>query len=294
MRINDLLKSLKELGGIAVPEGTVKRWAYTEKTIRDKPPQPVQKGRGKASNWPEEALEEAAAVWAVRHYAKNTSRLSPDVIKYVNDVANHLYMSPLASYTLPSVVGPLLRFRQIPYEDVTVEFATEESPVLKLVPGESSARKKELLNSLIATWIAAREKVRFSRKWEHVNANPSKTQGKILARTKEKSEEIDAKWSVETPARIYLSYKFDQFEPLNLSLKGSDGRTYPLEATVDRRYSFDRSYIVQSDCNEVLLLENDVDTRKLFIIADASENKRFLEEVRREQLEGLPEYTALN
>jgi hypothetical protein len=292
MRINELLKSLKELGGIAVPEGTVKRWAYTEQTIRDTPPQPVQKGRGKASNWPEAALEEAAAVWAVRHYAKNTTRLSPHVIKYVNEVADHLYMSPLAYYTLPSVVGPLLRFRQIPYEDVTVEFANEEAPVLKLVPGASSARKKDLLNSLIATWIAAREKVRFSKKWENINANPSKTQGKILARTKEKSVEIDAKWPIETPARIYLSYKFDQFEPLNLSLTGSDGRTYPLGATVDRRYLFDRSFIVPAKRNEVLLLENDVDTRKLFIVADASENMPFLEELRREQRDGLPEYEA--
>ena len=48
-----------------------------------------------------------------------------------------------------------------------------------------------------------------------------------------------------------------------------------------------------SDRNEIVLLENDVDTRKLFIIADASEDKRFLDNIRREQLDELPEYEAM-
>jgi len=62
----------------------------------------------------------------------------------------------------------------------------------------------------------------------------------------------------------------------------------------DRVYQFDRSYIVRSDRNEVILLENDVDTRKLFIIADASEDRRFLDKIRREQLDERPEYEAIN
>jgi hypothetical protein len=290
MRINELVKSLKKLGEIDVPEGTIKRWAYTERTIRDTPPQPVQKGRGKASNWPEAALEEAAAVWAVRHYAKNTARLSPQVIKYVNEVANHLYMSPLAYYTLPSVVGPLLRFRQISYEDVIVQFATDEAPVLNLVPGKNYAQKIDLLNELIATWISAREKVRFSKKWGHVKAKQRENNRKVIMRINGKSEEISATWPVEMAARIYLSYKFARFEPQGLALIGSGGHIYPLNATVDRVYLFDRSYIVPSRRNEVILLENEVDTRKLFIIADATEDKRFLEDARSEQLAELPQF----
>jgi hypothetical protein len=292
MRVEELVESLQKLlGGIQVPVGTIKRWAYTERTIRDKPPQPVQKGRGKASEWPEEALEEAAAVWAVRHHS-HTKRLSPEVIKHINAVADHLYMSPLAYYTLPSVVGPLLKFGQIPYEDVIVRFAADEFPVLDLVPGKNSAQKIDLLNSLIATWIVAREKVQFSRKWKHVKAHKGEEDSKVLMRTRRQSEEINAAWPIETPARVYLAHKFIQFEPQDLSFIGSEGRTPPL-TSVDRVYQFDRSYIVPSDRNEVILLENDVDTRKLFIIADASDDRHFLQELRREQRDLLPEYEAI-
>ena len=55
----------------------------------------------------------------------------------------------------------------------------------------------------------------------------------------------------------------------------------------------DRSWIGPSDRNEVILLENDVDTRKLFIIADASEDERYLDKIRSEQLDELPEYEAI-
>ncbi len=291
MRVDQLVDSLQKLGGIQVPAGTIKRWAYTEGTIRDKPPQPVQKGRGKASEWPEEALEEAAAVWAVRHHS-HAKRLSPEVIKHINAVADHLYMSPLAYYALPSVVGPLLKFRQIPYEDVIVRFATDEFPVLDLVPGKNNTQKIDLLNSLIATWIVGREKMRFSRKWEQAKAHKGKEVLKVLMRTRRQSEEINAVWPIETSARVYLAHTFIRVEPRVLSLTGPEGRTHTL-ATVDRVYQFDRSYIVPSDRNEIVLLENDVDTRKLFIIADASEDKRFLDNIRREQLDELPEYEAM-
>ena len=50
---------------------------------------------------------------------------------------------------------------------------------------------------------------------------------------------------------------------------------------------------MRSDRNEVILLENDVDTRKLYIIADASEDRRFLDKIRREQLDERPEYEAI-
>ena len=51
--------------------------------------------------------------------------------------------------------------------------------------------------------------------------------------------------------------------------------------------------LISSDRNEVILLENDVDTRKLFIIADASEDERYLDKIRSEQLDELPEYEAI-
>ena len=291
MRVDQLAESLQKLGRIQVPVGTIKRWAYTEGTIRDKPPQPVQKGRGKASEWPEEALEEAAAVWAVRHHS-HAKRLSPEVIKHINAVADHLYMSPLAYYALPSVAGPLLKFRQIPYEDVIVRFAADEFPVLDLVPGKNRAQKIDLLNSLIATWIVAREKVRFSKKWEHVKAHIGQKDSMVLMRTRRQSQEINAVWPIEKPARAYLAHTFIRFEPQDVSLTGPEGRAHSL-TTFDRVYQFDRSYIVPSDRNEVILLENDVDTRKLFIIADASEDARFLDKIRREQLDELPEYEAI-
>ncbi len=164
--------------------------------------------------------------------------------------------------------------------------------MLDLVPGKNSTQKIDLLNSLIATWIVAREKVQFSRKWKHVKAHKGEDNPKVLVRTRRQSEEINAAWPIKTPARVYLAHKFIQFEPHDLSFIGSEGRTPPL-TSVDRVYQFDRSYIVPSDRNEVILLENDVDTRKLFIIADASEDERYLDKIRSEQLDELPEYEAI-
>ena len=207
MRIEQLVDSLLKLGGIQVPVGTMKRWAYTEGTIRDKPPQPVQKGRGKASEWPEEALEEAAAVWAVRHHS-HAKRLSPEVIKHINAVADHLYMSPLAYYALPSVVGPLLKFRQIPYEDVIVRFATDEFPVLDLVPGKNNTQKIDLLNSLIATWIVGPGKNAVFEKVGTGKSAQRKGSPKGAHAHKKQSEEINAVWPIETSARVYLAHTF--------------------------------------------------------------------------------------
>lgn len=298
VRIEELREWLQKFG-IDISEKTLRRWGEAH-LIEDHRPGLPGRGRENAEDWPEAALENACAVWAVRHYSLQTKRLSPKVIKRIKAVAEHLYVSPLAYYTLPHVVGPLLRFRKIPYEDVRVQFATEMFPVLDLVPGKNIKEKTSLLNALIRTWIATCEKVRFSKKWNRVPC-PSPTgeekDRQVAMRVKDKVQVVKAQWPMEDPACIYLSHQYARFEPIEEITFIGPGGTCPvsLDVPFDRVYVFKRSYIAPSDLDrdEVILLENDVDTRKLFVIADASEDKNFLEGLRREQLDELPEYYTM-
>jgi len=295
MRVEELRKQMQKMGVRSNnSERTIRRWGE-DGLIEDHRPGQIGQGRGHADDWPEAALEDACAVLAVYQYNAQTKRLSPEVIKHIKAVAEHLYVSPLAYYILPRVLGPLLRFGEIPYEDVRLQFATEESLVLNLVPGENVEEKTGLFNALICTWIAAREKVRFSRKWDRVPC-PSLTgreeDREVAMRIKNKVKAVKARWPIKTPARIYLSHRYFQFEPLEIALIGP--RDYVPVGTLDRTYIFERSYIMPSDQDEVILLENDVDTRKLFIIADTSGNESFFEGLRREQLDELPEYYTMS
>src|SRR5665647_2308573 len=121
--IDELVERLQKLGIDDMPKNTIKRWAYTEKVI-SQPNSPKLVGRGFKSNWLENAVEEAAAVWTVRNCGvMKPKALTKKRIAIIRSVAAKLDAKPFAIYTLPPVFGPLST-QHIDPEDITVKFGS--------------------------------------------------------------------------------------------------------------------------------------------------------------------------
>ncbi len=92
MNIESVKDKLRALG-VTIPTGTIRRWS-AEGLIP--PPLRVQNpdGRGWLSDWPEATVEEAAAVWAVRHLNTKVAAPTVDVIKEVKRLVPQVYEAP--------------------------------------------------------------------------------------------------------------------------------------------------------------------------------------------------------
>ncbi len=92
MNIESVTDKLRALG-LMIPAGTIRRWS-AEGLIP--PPLRVQNpdGRGWLSDWPEATVEEAAAVWAVRHLNTKVAAPTVDVIKEVKRLVPQVYEAP--------------------------------------------------------------------------------------------------------------------------------------------------------------------------------------------------------
>lgn len=81
--------------GVSVSAKTLRRWADDDLIINHR--EGVAKtGRGNAEDWPPEAVEEAAALWAVKRAAEK--RLSPKTTKEIRVVAQRVFFTPQARY----------------------------------------------------------------------------------------------------------------------------------------------------------------------------------------------------
>lgn len=125
------------------------RWAYTEGVIQ-KPERhknnngTAEKGRGKVSDWCDTAVEEAAAVWAVRNIPDKRN-IPKERIKTIKDAADCVYRYPAAFYDLP------------PDVKITGPEPTSQSSwrALKIYVDANL-----VLDAQVKTWIAAKEKAK--------------------------------------------------------------------------------------------------------------------------------------
>ena len=92
MNIEAITQKLRALG-VTVPAGTIRRWS-AEGLVPA--PQRVQNpaGRGRLSDWPEATVEEAAAVWALRHLNTKVAAPTVDVITRVKRLVPQVYDAP--------------------------------------------------------------------------------------------------------------------------------------------------------------------------------------------------------
>jgi hypothetical protein len=277
---------LKELG-ISINIQKLRRWSkqglipdyetyyQPRQKKRGRPPNPVKaekEGRilekarlGRVSKWPKEALEEAAAVWAVR-YINNDGRsdgikVTAEAIELIRGVAAMVDKSPCAVYTLPPIAGPLSTRHIVP-EDIEINFVSEDFDGLDPLAGTDNAKKADRLNTLIITWITAIEKVRA---WEAAGIRAS-----IMDRHPELGglmpAEID--FSRIDPWQVHVSCPWQITKPARVSLfwwsrpsnnKNGSRKFWRPPFPLQRNLS-------ESDRNEVVLYENFVDTREFFKI----------------------------
>jgi hypothetical protein len=131
-------------------EKTLIRWAYFDEVICKPERHEQGKGRGKTSDWPDEVVEEAAAVWAIRNcdiVKKNA--LSPKIILDIGGIAQRAFASPDAIHVLPDDV-----VFTTPNPRSVYDFSTLETRLVK----------DQDLNTLIVKWIAAKARVRNNEK----------------------------------------------------------------------------------------------------------------------------------
>lgn len=260
MRIKELKDRLKEVGA-PVTEKTLRQWGEEHK-IENHQPNPFRTGRGHAEDWPEKALEEACAMWALRNSKSVALRLSPEIIETIKRSASLLYISPYALYTLPPMRGGLLRNPVIPYEQIKMTFISERPEEVSLFPGENDEKKFEALSSLIITWIAALEKVRWTKAKEEEIRH-------VKAQEREEEVLLD-RWPMKKPACVNFWYQLEQLKEGDPRLSQYKSR-YRLVGRGEFRmheYKLMGTTLSKSDKDNIRLYENGVDTRKLFKIAE--------------------------
>ncbi len=262
MDINKLVERLKKLG-IKIPKKTLIRWAYTEEVI-DPPERHKQRGRGKTSDWSTKAVEDAAAVWAVREACRTKKvcqaqkkRLSADEIKVIKHAATRLNEGPFAVYTLPDVTGPLSA-QLIAPDEIKMRFVSQDCEGLDLFRGKNRTEKVDCLNELVEKWVAAIEKV---KQWEYDGINAQIMQDPHLRHLI--PAEIDfskfdpwrtvvpCPWRIDRPALVGLYW---------WSRPSKNGRSF-------YRWPFRwQRTLSESDRDKIVLYENSVDTREFFKI----------------------------
>jgi hypothetical protein len=261
--IDDLVARLQTLGIDDMPKNTLKRWAFTEQVI-PQPTTPNLKGRGFKSNWLGVTIEEAAAVWAVRHCGfmkpKTLTKKRIDVIKRVAAI---LEKRPFAIYTLPPITGPLSK-QQIAFKDIKMKFVSEDFDGLDLFPGTDNADRVDCINELVIKWVAAVEKVRL---WEvkGIEAYIEKHHPDLRDPTRAEVDfaqidpwtvDVPCPWPIDKPACVKLHYKslFKEFSRPPFQVRRS---------------------LSDSDRDNLIFLENFVDTRTFFKI-DVSDSGEVL------------------
>ena len=244
MKANEIVTWLKEflIDGETIPVKTLKRWAV--EGIITKPAPSRLKGPGQAANWQEEALEEAAAVWAVRHNEAGV-RVTTKMIEVIKDQVTNVLSAGFAIYKIPPVMRSLDWFREVEPAEIELQFAPEAIPkpdgsdAVLLFPGNSTKERVELLDSLIVKWIATVAKIQFTR-WQYEIA-------------RESGMEPSFRWPT-TGAVVVVHYRCTPIQAAGTDRPPSSGR----------RCWFEGLKIGgEADRDKIFLTDNGTDTRIL-------------------------------
>jgi hypothetical protein len=221
--------------GVDIPQNTLKRWAYQGLIPR---PDRCKHGKGsgkkgRAVSWDEDAVAEAAAVWAVRHSPRISMRPKRQLVPYIKHSVDHIYNSPFAVYELR---GGSDEWQSKPYQSIIkIELPYDQYPSLKKQP------EPDVWQSLLTTWIAAKEKAKHG--W------PIKEPAKVLFHwTTKKIVEQQAKrgWPIKEPVLFHWTTKKIVEQPTydlsKISLEGaeSDEVGFLIDEVDARKWMLDR------------------------------------------------------
>jgi len=277
MRPKQLQGRLKKLG-VSVTMETLQKWAkqglitgWSPKPKnkrghpKDDPNDPYRKrkGPGRRTDWPENTVEDAAAVYAVRHYDHKKGRicanhkkrgtLTTEMIKVIKRAAAILDERPFAVYTIPPIIGPLST-QHINPEHINVTFVSEDFNGLDLFQGATYTEKVEYLNAFVVTWVAAIEKV---REWKSHGIRAQIMESELKRQTPAEIDysqldpwrvDVPCPWRIDKPARITLYWWSRPSKN-----KGRVFWKFP--------FPFQRT-LTDYKCDDIILLENFVDARE--------------------------------
>jgi|GEM_PF-581008 hypothetical protein len=155
MDLEDLQSKLRELG-VDIPQNTLKRWGYDGLIPR---PERYKHGKGskqkgRAASWSEDALTEAAAIWAIRNGKIIKMALLRKLIPYIKHSALHVYEYPMAVYALP-VADPNRPTQRATYRSIIMTLPYDHYRDLEIPQPDQAT-----WHSLLTTWIAAKEKAK--------------------------------------------------------------------------------------------------------------------------------------
>ena len=153
MSLDDLHSRLLAIG-VDIPKDTLKGWTYRSPPIIT-PPIRYKHGKGsgkkgRAVEWSNESLAEAAAVWAVRNSPRIAHPPSLRLIPFIEHTVLNIYNEPLAGYDFQS---PGLG-KEVTYKSITLELPYPQHPELE---GKQPWIEWQ---ELLTTWIAAKEKAK--------------------------------------------------------------------------------------------------------------------------------------
>ena len=152
MRIEELKKRLHQLGA-DISEKTLRRWG-SEGIIKDHGLNIPGTGRGNVEDWSEQALEEAAAVWAAQMLSQKQAdkgtrkrkNLSTKEIFKIKEIARLFFKSGEVIHEFPD----------------DFDFKTPNPSYLYSYQDLETKIVKGPLDDLVKTWIAARAKARWN------------------------------------------------------------------------------------------------------------------------------------
>jgi len=242
VRIEELRKRLLDIS-VESSVKTLRRWGKNG-IITDHQENVPGTGRGNYEDWPEKALEEAAAVWAVLHYKKG---VTTKMIETVKESASLVGPGGFATYIIPPVTRSLKGVREIKYTDIKLQLAPPDiiapdgSNEIEKFPGKSREEKIQLFDELIKKWIATVAKVQYTREQEQ--------------RARKAGKSSCHKWPLHQGAIVIVVHRriyqpgprswFWQFESLKIG-----GRTEPGEP--DTILLFERADGKETDTRKIL------------------------------------------
>jgi len=155
MELEELQSQLRELG-VDIPQNTLKRWGYDGLIPR---PERYKHGKGsgkkgRAASWSEDAVTDAAAVWAIRHNKIIKMALLRKLIPYIKHSALHVYEYPTAVYARP-VADPNHPTQRATYRDIMMTLPYDHYRDIEIPQPDEAT-----WHSLLTTWIAAKEKAK--------------------------------------------------------------------------------------------------------------------------------------
>ncbi len=154
MDSEELVTQLHTLLSVDVPKGTLRRWAW--EGLIDAPVSKGRKGkRGRFVAWSSKAVEQASAVYQIRHNDKRRwAKTTKEVIRATRVVVDHFYatLQEFEDFEDPNVLRKLDDF----LKPVKSPLFAPDGMTVYMHGGLE-------LQPLVATWIATVEKIRHSK-----------------------------------------------------------------------------------------------------------------------------------